>query len=357
MPLAASFQETPILSALAEPSKSASLVTVAQEFLWATAVQSRSTEFERSTTRPTRPWHTARRTRRHSFRDPLMFAIAFVAHRRQGASAESGRFLVHRPPRALRRDRVASSPRNARHDATIPEESVFMKSLWLPGGLVGLAVGSSVGLLDAACPCQAGRPTQIAMNQIEVDNGLAPIPEVAPPPPVPKPIPPQATSLPPPPPPPLTAPKPIPPQATTLPPTPIPAVPEAAAPEPSSPVISSEPIGTPIPIPGTNRFGMAPPPGTLGKTYQRRTTLLPDEKHPRVGIVNVHVGEDVDVTARGLKSKWNGEYWQLESEAPLIPGIPHIYAIKTERKYPNGQTQVDVRWVRLIMGRVVDLEL
>ena len=28
---------------------------------------------------------------------------------------------------------------------------------------------------------------------------------------------------------------------------------------------------------GANRFGMTPPPGTLGKTYQRRTTLLPDE--------------------------------------------------------------------------------
>ncbi|HUQ72173.1 MAG TPA: hypothetical protein VM165_21785 [Planctomycetaceae bacterium] len=197
---------------------------------------------------------------------------------------------------------------------------------WFTGGLVCAAAGLPMTALEAACPCSKGNASVMAVSQVEVGNGLTPIPDYGPGGPLP-PLPA-----------PMTAPAP----------------PAMMSPTPIAPGMSSEPIGTAIP--GTNRFGMAPPPGTLGKTYQRRTTLLPDEKHPRIGIVDVHVPENVDVTARGLKSKWTGQVWQLESEAPLLPGVPHIYAIKAEKTLPNGEKQVDVRWVRLIMGRVVDLE-
>lgn len=105
-----------------------------------------------------------------------------------------------------------------------------------------------------------------------------------------------------------------------------------------------------------NRFGVAPPPGTLGRTYQRPSRLVDDDQHPRFAAVEVHLPEEVDVSARGLKSKWTGKVWRLEAETPLLPGVPHVYAIKAERRLSNGEKLVEYRWVRLIMGRIVDLE-
>ena len=112
--------------------------------------------------------------------------------------------------------------------------------------------------------------------------------------------------------------------------------------------------GTPITsTPGVvDRFGIAPPPGTLGQTYKRRSRVLEDNKHPRVGVVEVALPENVDVTAKGLKSKWTGKVWRLESDS-LIPGIPHIYEVRAS--WGEG-TEPQVRTVRLIMGRIVDLE-
>ena len=105
---------------------------------------------------------------------------------------------------------------------------------------------------------------------------------------------------------------------------------------------------------GTDRYGVAPPPGTLGQTYQRRTQLIDEEKHPRVGIVEVHLSENYEVTAKGLKVKWTGKVWRLESD-PLLPGVPHIYEVKSEWG-PEGAKQHQVRTVRLIKGRIVDLD-
>lgn len=109
--------------------------------------------------------------------------------------------------------------------------------------------------------------------------------------------------------------------------------------------------------PGYNRFGMAPPPGTLGRTYQQRSRIFDDEKNPRMGAVDVFLPEDIDVSARGMKSVWTGKHWRLEAKDPLLPGVPHIYAIKAERKNKEGEVlSTDVRWIRLIPGRVVDLQ-
>ena len=120
---------------------------------------------------------------------------------------------------------------------------------------------------------------------------------------------------------------------------------------PGTPVGTSPvPTGTPVVL--TDRFGVAPPPGTLGQTYKRRSAVIDESKHPRVGIVDVHLPEAVDVTAKGLKSKWTGKVWRLESDS-LMPGVPHIYEVKAS--WGEG-TQPQVRTVRLIMGRIVDLD-
>lgn len=106
---------------------------------------------------------------------------------------------------------------------------------------------------------------------------------------------------------------------------------------------------------GMNRWGMMPPPGTLGRTYQRRSALIPDDDHPRTGVVAIKLPEEANVSARGMKVKWTGEEWRLESSQPLVPGVPHIYAVTAEWETTTGKVQ-QTRWVRLIMGRVVDLE-
>jgi hypothetical protein len=118
------------------------------------------------------------------------------------------------------------------------------------------------------------------------------------------------------------------------------------------PGIGPSPVGT-VPQYGVpDRFGYAPPPGTLGQTYLRRSRPIEENKHPRVGAVEVNLPEWVDVTAKGLKPKWTGKLWRLESDS-LIPGVPHIFEIKAS--WGDG-TQPQVRTVRLIMGRIVDLD-
>jgi hypothetical protein len=155
-----------------------------------------------------------------------------------------------------------------------------------------------------------------------------------------------------------------------LPPAPPPPLPEPPAPIPDPqfqgpsavPHPAPQPSAMPAPpvsppeAPQINRFGVAPPPGTLGRTYQRPSRLVDDDQHPRFAAVEVHLPEEVDVSARGLKSKWTGKVWRLEAETPLLPGVPHVYAVKAERDLGNGEKHVEYRWVRLIMGRVVDLE-
>ena len=111
---------------------------------------------------------------------------------------------------------------------------------------------------------------------------------------------------------------------------------------------------TGVPFEGSDGYGIAPPPGTLGQTYKRRSRPIDDEKHPRVGMVDVHLSENYEVTAKGMKVKWTGKVWRLESD-PLWPGLPHIIEVKSEWG-PEGSKQNQVRSVRLIMGRIVDLE-
>ncbi len=114
------------------------------------------------------------------------------------------------------------------------------------------------------------------------------------------------------------------------------------------------PGATGVPFEGSDGYGIAPPPGTLGQTYKRRSRLIDEEKHPRVGIVDVHLSENYEVTAKGMKVKWTGKVWRLESD-PLWPGLPHIIEVKSEWG-PEESKQNQVRSVRLIMGRIVDLE-
>lgn len=216
----------------------------------------------------------------------------------------------------------------------------------------------------AGCPCQSGSARMVSQSMPP-----APMPQGVPLPPTPQFGPngidhnlPEA---------PTPAPMPAPvrsaPPMMSAPYTPMPASPTPALNAPSyslnpmaEPLSDSQPFGSPAMPPGANmgvdRFGMSPPPGTLGQTYKQRSRLIEDDKHPRFAAVDVFLPEEVDVTGRGMKSKWTGKVWRLEVKDPLLPGVPHIYAIKAERKSKDGEVlSTDVRWVRLIPGRIVDL--
>ena len=135
---------------------------------------------------------------------------------------------------------------------------------------------------------------------------------------------------------------------------PLPGQPLSGQPFTGQPLPGSNPSLMSVPFAGSDGYGMAPPPGTLGQTYKRRSRLIDDEKHPRVGMVDVYLSENYEVTAKGMKVKRLDKVWRLESD-PLWPGIPHIIEVKSEWG-PEGAKQQQVRFVRLIMGRIVDLE-
>ena len=107
---------------------------------------------------------------------------------------------------------------------------------------------------------------------------------------------------------------------------------------------------------------VAPPPGTLGQTYQRPMRPIPVDKHPRVSIVDVRAPGATSVKVygtneyrtkdgfTGFQDRKDPSVWRLESE-PLVPGVPHIYRVVA--KY--GDTMQE-KYIRLVPGRIVTLE-
>lgn len=102
---------------------------------------------------------------------------------------------------------------------------------------------------------------------------------------------------------------------------------------------------------------VAPPPGTLGMTYRQPSRLIPEDKHPRLGMIEVKsVPRDAEVSIKGMEGYFGKDgIWHFESEKPLLPGIPHIYLVKVVCFTSDGQEKTDVRTFRLIPGRIVSL--
>lgn len=134
----------------------------------------------------------------------------------------------------------------------------------------------------------------------------------------------------------------------------------------------------------------SPPPGTLGRTYLRQSRMVPHDKHPRCGMLDVEI---IDSVKAGLDPRikikiitrdiynnfeplegFTGDdgIWHFESE-PLLPTVPHIYDVRLELveeiqtvEYMLGRPPITkiseknhgtlaVKRVRLIPGRIVDL--
>lgn len=114
---------------------------------------------------------------------------------------------------------------------------------------------------------------------------------------------------------------------------------------------------------GPGNYG--PPPGTLGQTYQRSSRPVPVKKHPRTGMVDVHVVGASEVIVNdtnefrtedeldGWRDDKDPNVWHFASE-PLYPGLPHIFRVEARFDGPTGSTS-QVRYIRLIMGRIVEV--
>jgi hypothetical protein len=55
----------------------------------------------------------------------------------------------------------------------------------------------------------------------------------------------------------------------------------------------------------------------------------------------------------GWRDTTDPNLWHFTSE-PLYPGLPHIYRVEAQFDGPDGPTTQE-RYIRLIMGRIVDL--
>lgn len=99
------------------------------------------------------------------------------------------------------------------------------------------------------------------------------------------------------------------------------------------------------------------PPGTVGETYTRPSHRIPNDKHPRTGMLAVR-----DKTSSPLLSvqtmggfKMKNEIWLFESERPLDPGVCQIVRIEA-RKTPQDVEPFATKFVRLVPGRIVYLD-
>jgi hypothetical protein len=107
---------------------------------------------------------------------------------------------------------------------------------------------------------------------------------------------------------------------------------------------------------------VAPPPGTLGRTYQLPSRPVPADTHPRVAMLDIRVpgAEEVVVIdtnefreedyVEGYQDEKDPALWHFETKA-LSPGLPHVYRVESRR---GGKAQ-DVRYVRLVRGRILEV--
>jgi hypothetical protein len=107
---------------------------------------------------------------------------------------------------------------------------------------------------------------------------------------------------------------------------------------------------------------VAPPPGTLGRTYQLPSRPVPSDTHPRAAMLDIRVpgAEEVVVMdtnefrdedyVEGYRDEKDPSLWHFETKA-LYPGLPHVYRVESRR---GGKAQ-DVRYVRLIRGRILEV--
>jgi hypothetical protein len=132
-------------------------------------------------------------------------------------------------------------------------------------------------------------------------------------------------------------------------------------------VISDEPVPAVAQVPAAaevesdERWPMMArwfnPQGTLGTTYIRASHPVPNDKHPRTGMLAVRdrgIIPYLSVNTMGGFRMKNG-VWLFESSRPLDPGVCQVVRVDA-RQSDQDIAPFDSRFVRLIPGRIVYLD-
>lgn len=102
---------------------------------------------------------------------------------------------------------------------------------------------------------------------------------------------------------------------------------------------------------------IAPPPGTLGQTYQRLSHPIPEDEHPRTAMLAVNDGGNREyLSIRGMGGfRMKNGIWLFETNSPLVHGVENIVRVEA-RRTPEDVAPFESRFVRLIPGRIVYLD-
>jgi hypothetical protein len=99
------------------------------------------------------------------------------------------------------------------------------------------------------------------------------------------------------------------------------------------------------------------PPGTLGFTYRQVSRLVPEDEHPRTGMIDIRdVPAGMQVTIAGMEGYLAPDgVWHFRTIRPLLPCNPTIRTAYIHSPFGIPCACVNYRAFRLIPGRIVSL--
>jgi len=118
----------------------------------------------------------------------------------------------------------------------------------------------------------------------------------------------------------------------------------------------TSPLVPPPPFP-PHRPPVVVPPGTLGFTYRRISRLVPEDEHPRTGMIDIfNVPAGMQVTIAGMEGYLgNDGVWHFRTIRPLLPCNPTIRTAYLHSPLGIPVVCGNYRAFRLIPGRIVSL--
>ncbi|MDG1896748.1 MAG: hypothetical protein P8J37_17735 [Fuerstiella sp.] len=98
-------------------------------------------------------------------------------------------------------------------------------------------------------------------------------------------------------------------------------------------------------------------PGTLGKTYTKTSRRIPEDKHPRLGMLAVRDSGKVQFLSVERMSgfRMESDVWLFETDRPLASWTENIVRIEARREAADVEPYA-VSFVRLIPSRIVYLD-
>ena len=97
--------------------------------------------------------------------------------------------------------------------------------------------------------------------------------------------------------------------------------------------------------------------GTLGMTYQRRTHAIPEDRHPRIGMLAVRDRGSVSHLSVQRMSgfRMKEDVWLYETDRPLTSWTENIVRVEACQQVQDVEPYKTM-FVRLIPGRIVYLD-